>query len=186
MADFDDDFADDFDAAETIDTDDGENLDEKSKSQLKREADHLQQQGERLIQLTPNVLAELALPEVLRDAVLAAKKIKARSAWKRQRQYIGRLMRELDVEHVLEQLTQMDRHHAQSTDHFHNLENWRDRIIAEGEPAIEELLAINPDADRQRLRQLYRQTLKEQSTSQAPKAARTLFQYLKEILGNRA
>ncbi len=170
------------------DTDGDDLAQEKSKSLLKREADALQEHGERLVQLPVNILDSLALPTALLSAVLEAKKIKSRSALKRQRQYIGRLMRELDVTHVVAKLLELNQGHALRTADFHLLEQWRDRILADGDSAIDELIADHPAADRQRLRQLYRQAQKEQQQGAAPKGARQLYQYLKEILlsGNNA
>lgn len=153
----------------------------KSKSQLKREADSLQHQGEQLIQLPTQTLADMDLPEALLSAILNAKKIKSRSAWKRQRQYIGRLMRELDVEDILLKLEKMAQIRNNSATFFHTLEYWRDRILAEGDSAIEELVTLKPAADRQRLRQMQRQATKEFSEAQTPKTSRALFKYLREI-----
>jgi len=67
-----------------------------SKSARKREAHALQSLGERLIRLRDAELATLDLPEPLVDAILEARRIKSRAAGARQRQYIGRLMRDID------------------------------------------------------------------------------------------
>jgi ribosome-associated protein len=81
--------------------------DRPSKSSRKRAAHAAQALGERLIQLKESEWAQLPLPETLIDALRAAKRIKARGGLARQKQYIGKLMRELDtaaIEAALENL----------------------------------------------------------------------------------
>jgi len=77
-----------------------EPIDKPSKSQRKREALALQDLGEMLVDLKPAQLDKMPLPEELREAVLAARQMNQRGARKRQLQYIGRLMRELDPEPI--------------------------------------------------------------------------------------
>lgn len=68
-----------------------------SKSARKRAAHAAQALGERLIALKDSDLLALALPEALLQAVREAKRIKARGGLARQKQFIGKLMRELDT-----------------------------------------------------------------------------------------
>src|SRR5574341_807520 len=68
-----------------------------SKSQRKRDAHALQALGIQLVELSPARLARIALPEALREAVVAAQSMHQHGARLRQMQYIGKLMRELDV-----------------------------------------------------------------------------------------
>lgn len=80
-----------------------------SKSSRKREAHALQKLGEELVALRPDDLARLPLPEGLLDAIAEARRLTSRGAAARQRQYIGKLMRDIDVEPVraaLDQLTE--------------------------------------------------------------------------------
>ena len=77
-----------------------EPIDKPSKSQRKREALALQELGETLVDLKPAQLGKMPLPEELREAVLAARQMTQRGARKRQLQYIGRLMREIDPEPI--------------------------------------------------------------------------------------
>ena len=69
-----------------------------SKSARKREYIALQKLGEELITLQPSELDNLPLDESLLEAVLEAKQIKAHGALRRQKQYIGKLMRHIDPE----------------------------------------------------------------------------------------
>src|SRR5579872_4038085 len=75
--------------------------DEKpSKSECKRRAHEAQHLGESLIGLRERDLDALALPEPLRDAIREARRIGSRAGLARQRQYIGKLMREIDLEPI--------------------------------------------------------------------------------------
>lgn len=71
-----------------------------SKSAKKREFLALQKLGEELIALKETDLRKLGLDEDLLDAVLDAHKIKSRGALRRQKQYIGKIMRHVDPEPV--------------------------------------------------------------------------------------
>jgi len=84
----------------TADDDDPRDL-PPSKSARKREAHALQKLGEQLVALRAADLEKLPLPENLRDAIDEARRLKGHGAIARQRQYIGKLMREIDVEPVL-------------------------------------------------------------------------------------
>lgn len=160
-------------------SDDSGEQEYKSKSQLKREAHALQDSGQKLIALPDAALRALDIPEALLKAVLEAKRINSHGALRRQRQYIGRLMRELDTEHLLQQIDQLEQNRRADTARFHAIEHWRDRLLSEQDEALQELLKLHPDADRQHLRQLMRQAQKQTSDKRAPRA---LFEYLKELL----
>lgn len=152
-----------------------------SKTRRKRECDDLQRLGEELITLKDDELEKLDLPEDLVDAVQAAKKIRQRGALKRQRQFIGKLMRDVDAEQVARQLDVIRHKDDISNAHFKRIEKWRDRIIDQGDKAINDLLGEFPDADRQRLRQLYRNAMNEQKHNKPPASSRQLFKYIREL-----
>lgn len=161
-------------------SEDGDEL--PSKSQRKREMHALQDMGAELVELTASQLDELPLPESLRDAVAQCQKIRANEARRRQLQFIGRLLRDVDAEpiqHALELLRQNAKLAAQQ---HHQLERWRDRLIAEGDEALNELLQQFPDADRQQLRQLIRTAQKEAEQGKPPAAARELFRNLRGLI----
>ena len=155
---------------------------QKSKSQLKREMSELQTLGAELVELAAADLALIELPDTLREAVTAARNMRQHEARRRQLQYIGRLMRAIDATPIRAALEALTHRHHQSTAHHHTLEHWRDRLLAEGDPAIAALLAEYPAADRQRLRQLTRESQQEKVNHNPPRAARKLFQYLREIM----
>ena len=81
--------------------------DKPSKSQLKREMHQLQAFGKILVSLSDNEFSKVRLPERLLDAVVACRMIRAHEAKRRQLQYVGRLMRELDEAALVEVLVQI-------------------------------------------------------------------------------
>ena len=96
-------------------------------------------------------------------------------------QYIGKLMRKIDAEPLTRALSELHQQRHQQADAFQQLETLRDALLERGQDAIEEVLHIYPEADRQHLRQLLRQHQKEVSHNKPPAAARKLFQYLREL-----
>ncbi len=75
-----------------------------SKSARKRDAKAAQDLGERLVGLSEAELAGLPLPEVLRNAIRVARGMRGRGSQARQRQYIGRLMRDDDIAPILQEI----------------------------------------------------------------------------------
>ena len=152
-----------------------------SKSQRKRDASAAQQLGKDILNLSQEAQNSIDLPDGLRNALDDARRIKKNSALKRQLQYIGKLMRHIDVEPIHEQYLKLTNHYDQDIKALHQLEKWRDRLLTEGDKALEELLNEAPTADRQHLRQLVRQSAKETKLKKPPKSAREIFKYLKVL-----
>lgn len=152
-----------------------------SRAQLKREVEALQRLGEELITLPDNQLAQLPLPDRLRDAVEFARRITSHGALKRQRQYIGKLMRDIDPAPIRARLDEFRNADRLAKARFQQTEHWRDRLIAEGDAALTDFLARHPAADRQQLRQLMRAASDEARLGQPPKAARALFRYIQSL-----
>jgi ribosome-associated protein len=154
-----------------------------SKSQLKRESEAQQAVGVRLIELTPDKLAQLDLPEKLVDALELARKLlerNERGALKRQKQYIGKLMRSVEVEPIEAKFAEWERGNRAQTAHLHRLEQWRERLLTQ-DAAVEQWVSAYPQTDIQRLRTLIRNAKKEQAASKPPKSSRELFKLLRDI-----
>jgi ribosome-associated protein len=162
--------------------DDNDGLPEgPSKSQLKRDMQALQELGAELVQLPEQQLASLDLPEKLRDAVGLARRITSHGALKRQRQYIGKLMRDVDPAPLRAALEQFRSTDKLSKARFQETERWRDRLIAEGDTALAEFLERRPQADRQHLRRLVREAAQEAAQGRPPRSARELFRYIQSL-----
>lgn len=154
---------------------------EKSKSQIKRELHALQDLGQRLTTLKLDLLNKLPLTDELRRALAEAPKHTANAAKKRHVQFIGRLMRDQDIEAILTLLDQLDASTRQYNERFHNLERWRDRLINGNDDTLEAFVGEYADADRQHLRQLIRQAQHELAQNKAPAASRKIFKYIREL-----
>ncbi|UQY36002.1 ribosome-associated protein [Pseudomonas fulva] len=154
---------------------------EKSKSQVKRELHALQELGQRLAGLKPELQRKLPLTDALRRALEEAPKHTANSAKKRHVQFIGKLMREQDIDAIVALLDQVDASTRQYNERFHNLERWRDRLIEGNDEVLEKFITEYPDADRQHLRGLIRHAQHEAAQNKAPAASRKIFKYIREL-----
>ena len=152
-----------------------------SKSQLKREMEAVQAIGERLITLKPEQLQQLDLPDTLRDAVELAKRITSHGALRRQKQYIGKLMRNIEIEPIEAKCAEWERGNRAQTAKLHQLERWRERLLAD-DKALGELIEAYPQADVQHLRTLMRNAKKEQAANKPPKSSRELFKVLRDLM----
>ncbi len=157
-----------------------------SKGSRKRAAHDAQRLGERLVTLSDAVVAALDLPEPLLDAIRAARSIRTHGGLARQRQLIGKLMRQIDLQPVIEALAATARGASQDIERFQRIEAWRDRLIAEGEPALSALLAAFPELPRDALGPLLaRSRDPARSSAERSAAARALFRQLRESLAAR-
>jgi len=151
-----------------------------SKSQMKRDMLALQALGEKLVELSPDQIRQLELPENLLSAVLAAQSIKKHGAKKRQLQFIGKLMRSLDAEKIQQQLDNITLHSAQAINQLHKIEKWRERLLDDTTAALTDFLTEFPEADHQQLKTLVRNALQERKNNKPPKFYRKIFQFIKQ------
>ena len=151
-----------------------------SKSQLKRDMNALQAMGGELISLSAERLSKLNLPDKLRTALSDAKRITQNGAKRRQLQYIGRLMRDVDVEPIRELLLENKGISVAAKAQQQKLERLRTRLM-ETEDVIGELAREHPGLDIQHLRQLRRNAIKETAQSKPPRAYREIFRVLRDL-----
>ena len=151
-----------------------------SKSQLKRDMDALQDMGVELALLSPAQLNKIDLPDNLRTALRDAQRITQNGAKKRQRQYIGKLMRDVDVAPIKAALDEIKGVSATANARQHRLERLRAQLM-ESEEVLGDIARQHPGADIQHLRQLRRNALKEQQLDKPPRAYRELFRLLREL-----
>ncbi len=156
-----------------------------NKSAIKRENAALEALGEELIALPNDRLQKLELPAELLEAVKLAQAIERHhSAFKRQRKFIAKLLREMDCDSIREQLQRHSHQSAIATHQLHRVEHWRDRLLNGEDHDLNTLMAEHPDADRQKLRQLIRDARKERQAEAPPRSARLLFKYLRELFAS--
>jgi ribosome-associated protein len=151
-----------------------------SKTQRKKEMHALQALGAELVELPESQLEALALPEHLAQAVREAKRITSHEGKRRQMQYIGRLMRELDPEPIRAQLAAICGQSAQEAARHRRLEALRERLL-EDDGALTDYVASHAGADLQALRTLIRNARREQKEGRPPRAYRELFRLLKAL-----
>lgn len=164
-----------------LDEESAESLyDGPSKSQRKRDMLALQDLGIALTELGKEQWKKLDLPEALLTALADAKKITAHGALKRQRQYIGKLMRDVDPVPIQAYLDTLKGDNDVHNAWLHHLERTREALLA-SDDAFSDLLAEHPDVDIPDLRQLVRNARAERGTDKPPKHYRALFQFLKEL-----
>lgn len=152
-----------------------------SKTRLKYEAHQQVKLGEDILNLKKDEIEKLALPDELNEAIQTALKIKSRSGLKRQRLYIGKLLRNLDYEIIEKQINKIKHQHDINTAVFKRLESWRDRLIENDKQVMEEVISHHPQVDRQHINQLVRHARLEQEKNKPPVRARKLFKYLQSL-----
>ncbi len=152
----------------------------QSKSQRKRDSLALQALADELAQLSATELDAVPLPEVLREAVAAAREL-SRGAYRRQVRYLGRLLRDIDAEPIRSAVAARRGATHEDKARLKRLERWRERLMEEGDPAVAELLEEFPGADPQQLRQLLRNARREHGSGRAPRSYRQLFRFLREL-----
>jgi ribosome-associated protein len=152
-----------------------------SKTRRKTEMHDLQSLGETLVQLSAPRLSELGLPERLADAIEQARGISKHEARRRQMQYIGRLMRDVDPEPIRARLAQWGAAPAAEKARLAAVERWRERLLADS-AALDQLCAAAPHADRARLSALVARVQGERARAAPPHAYRELFRVLNTLL----
>jgi ribosome-associated protein len=157
--------------------------DRPSKSERKRNAHEAQELGEELIQLKDLDLRAFELPESLYDAIVEARRLTSRAALVRQRQLIGKLMRGVDLDPIRAALASRGQEAARETQRFKRVEHWRDRLIAEGTPALDELMQQRPGMDRDEwLARVTAAAAERQKLGTTGAKARELFRHLRALL----
>jgi ribosome-associated protein len=153
-----------------------------SKSQRKRDMQALQDLGNALVKLGSDQVKKLELPDELREAVLEAQRITSHEGKRRQLQYVGKLMRQVDAEPIVAQLAVINGESRAAVALMHRCERWRDRLL-DDDAALTDFLAEHAIDDVQSLRAMIRAARKERTSGQPPKHARELYRLLHEQLG---
>jgi ribosome-associated protein len=158
-------------------------FDGPSKSSRKRAAHAAQDLGAELISMRDSDLDGLNLPESLVDAVREARRITSRGGLARQRQYIGKLMRDVDPEPIRAYLASLNTISARDAERFKRVEGWRERLIVEGAPALEELERWRPGLDRDEWARRVSAAREERArTAATGVAGRELFRALRTLM----
>ena len=166
------------------DEDSGEFFSE-SRSQNRREALEILALGETLVELTAAQLAKLPIPEGLLEHIEYSKRITSHGARKRQLAFLAKQMRR-EEDGVLDAIRDALEANSETSKRavalMHRVEHVRERLLAEGDAALAELLDEYPQADRQQLRTLVRNALAEKAKNKPPRAFREIYQVLRELM----
>jgi ribosome-associated protein len=158
-------------------------IEQVSKSQLKRDSHAIQDLGKRLAALPVEHLARIPLDEPVLEAIALAHRIRnKRSALKRHYQFLGKLLRARDTDSIIAALAEIDNENQQGIQKHHRAERWRDRILEQGNDAIDALVAEILSADRQKLRQLWRNYQHAKTDARRNQHARLLYKEIRQSL----
>lgn len=166
--------------------DDSGDYDGPSRSELRREALAVRELAERLVEQPAARLQQLPLAEDLLAIVLAAQRITAQIAHKRQVGFLAKKLRREDDETLIALRAALEHDKADSRREaaaLHRVEALREQLIDGGDAELGDLVAAHPRADRQRLRQLVRNAREEKLRNKPPHSYRELFRELRDLMG---
>ncbi|WP_020409665.1 ribosome biogenesis factor YjgA [Hahella ganghwensis] len=153
-----------------------------SKSSKKRAMQALQDLGRELTKLKPDQLDELPISDRLKDALIDYQKFPSHEAKRRQLQYIGKLMREVDEEELQPYLEKYTEGSDSQTAVHHQAERWREQLITGGNEALTAFVDEHPGGDIQHLRHLIRNAQKDLEQNKNRGAAKKLYRYIRDML----
>lgn len=154
--------------------------DRPSKTRRKRDMRDLQALGESLVPLADERLERLPIGEALLDAIRLARGIHSREGRRRQLQYIGRLMRDVDADALRAALDEEMREQRADVARMHAAERWRARIVAD-DGALHEWVERHPDT-RDAIAALAARARAELAGPGPGRAYRELFRKLRDRL----
>lgn len=157
-----------------------------SRSEQRRAALDVLALSQQLATLSAAQLAKLPIPDDLMPHIRDTQRITSHVAHKRQLAFLAKQMRREDdatLDAIRDALDAGGEAGRRETALLHRVEGLRERLLADGDSALSELLGEFPNADRQHLRQLVRNAIEERNRNKPPHAARELFRELRELMG---
>lgn len=158
-----------------------------SRTQQRIEALEIRNLAEKLVALPAAQLARLPIPDELMPHIVETQRITSHIAHKRQLQFLAKQMRREEdevLEAIRDAMDEGGEAARRETALLHQAEQWRDRLLADGDDALAALLEEFPAADRQKLRQLVRNAVDEKTKNKPPRAFRDLFREVRELLSS--
>ena len=160
-----------------VDEDDGY----LSRSEKKRRSTAIQKIGEELASYPISAIRSFNLPPFLMQEYEELHTITKHEAKRRKMQYIGKMLRDVDIEPIKARIEEVQEGKAAQSADFHHLERLRERLIQGDKEALNMIVESYPDVDMQKLRQLVRNTKKEMEKEKPLKSSKLLFRYLREL-----
>ena len=158
-----------------------------SRTRQRIEALEIRSLAEKLVALPAAQLARLPIPEELMPHIVETQRITSHIAHKRQLQFLAKQMRREEdevLEAIRDAMDEGGEAARRETALLHQAEQWRDRLLADGDDALAALLEEFPTANRQKLRQLVRNATDERAKNKPPRAFRDLFREVRELLSS--
>jgi ribosome-associated protein len=156
-----------------------------SKTRRKKQMKDLQDLGAALVELSKEQLARVDMPENLREAIMQCRSITKHEGRRRQMQYIGKIMRNIDAGPIAAQLAAIEAPSKRQTAVFHVAERWRTDVMEQPD-AVERFVKEFPGADPVRLRELAEKAREEKRAAKPPRSYRELFHVLNAFLQDHA
>jgi ribosome-associated protein len=152
-----------------------------SKTELKKDSKKIQQFGRKISELTINNIEAFKFPLNIYEATIDLKNLKSNSAKKRQVQYLGKLLREIDLTDAFIIMKQLKVSSQKEIQRNNIIEGWRNKLLNNNN-SITEFVDEYPEIDRQSLRQTISNAQKEKIKNKPPKYSRQLFKLIKDII----
>lgn len=153
-----------------------------SKTSMKKEMQKLQDLGIELTLLKPQKLAIMPISDELRDAIELLHRLTHNEAVRRQKQFIGKLMRHEDTDAIEKAFNNIAEKQNREARMLKGIERWRDNLIAGDASVAESFIDAFPNCDRQQLRQLIKGAKSEFGRPKPPTFTRKLFTFLRDII----
>ena len=156
-----------------------------SRSEQRRAALDVLALGQQLVALSAAQLAKLPIPDDLLPHIVDTQRITSHVAHKRQLAFLAKQMRREDdatLDAIRDALDAGGDAGRRDTALLHRVEGWRERLLADADNALSDLLLECPAANRQHLRQLARNAIDERNRNKPPHASRELFRELRAVL----
>jgi ribosome-associated protein len=148
----------------------------KSKTQLKKEADDIQQFGIEISNLPNHKIKELSLSDEIIEAIIFYKEIKKNSAKRRQAQFLGKLLRDFDLSNVTQEMETLKAFSRLQVKFEHEAELWRDKLINDQSALNEYINEFQPDLTN--LNQTINAARKEFQSDKKSKNYRNLYRII--------
>ena len=148
----------------------------KSKTQLKKEADDIQQFGIEISNLPNHKIKELSLSDEIIEAIIFYKEIKKNSAKRRQAQFLGKLLRDFDLLNVTQEMDTLKAFSRLQVKFEHEAELWRDKLINDQSALNEYINEFQPDLTN--LNQTINAARKEFQSDKKSKNYRNLYRII--------
>ncbi len=145
------------------------------------ESDALSDLARQLVEMRPSQLAEVSLPPEVTGAIATCRGFR-KSAWTTQVRLISTMLRRLDIDELTAEVADAGHKQRGRAQREQVYEQWRERLVGEGDRALTEFIDAHPMADPQRLRSLLRAARRSPGSGKSKQALRSVLRLIREAL----